>query len=587
MINLWVLIKRNIKTLFSQKTTSLMIILGPLLITFMAGLAFDDAGYNLKIGIFSETSSPLAVSLIKSFSTDRFSMVNYRTVGNCIEALKKAEINLCLHIVQEPQSEAIDTTFYVDYSRLSLVWQLLNIVDAQISSKSAELGINFTTQVLNSIELTKNELEKNKETLVVLTTQNDDINKKINAMLNILKSTDLQVNLTSLDNFTAALEDNKFLLAIAKMNEYSAELSQEYREVTDSLMAQLQQSAISEQDKLKLVDIINKGRANVRALNDKTRVMTDISHQDLIRLQNDIVTLSIEIDKVREEYYTLYGFKMSGIANLERILSALDKNLISVLTLQRAINKINSGYNELKISDPISALNPIKTIIKPVVAQKSGMHYVLPVLLVLMIMFTGMLLAPVLISAEKNSPAAIRNKLTPVSQKMFVLAAFLSCFLVVGAQMLLVAGISIFFLGSNILLGFPLSLGAVILIIMFFVLLGMAFGYLLKTEGLALLGSTLTAVFLVIFSDVVLPVESMPKILEEILRFNPVIVSIMLLKKTLLFGLSLPDIGFDILVLLLSCLIIGVFVFLAGGAFSFRLLGKSNKSCAKNNKQNT
>lgn len=585
MTIIWALIRRNIKTLFSQKTTSLMIILGPLLITFMAGLAFDDAGYNLKIGVFSETSSPLAVSLVKSLSTDSFSIVNYRTVGSCIEALKKAETNLCLHIVQEPQSEAIATTFYVDYSRLSLAWQILSIVDAQISLKSAELGINFTTQVLNSIELTKNELEKNKETLIVLTTQNDDISKKINALLNILKSTNLDVNLTSLDNFTSSLESNKFLFAVTKMNEYSAELSQEYREVTDELTKQIEQSAISEQDKLKLIDIISKGRANVRALNDKTRIMTDISYQDLTTLQNDIAILSVEIDKIREEYYTLYGFKMSGIANLERIISALDKNLISVLTLQRALNKINSGYNELKISDPESALNPIKTTIKPVVAQKSGMHYVLPILLVLMIMFTGMLIAPVLISAERNSPAAIRNKLTPVSQKIFVLAAALSCFLIVGAQMLFVAILSAFFLGPNILLGFPFSLLAAALSIIFFVFLGMIFGYILKSEGLALLGSTLMAVFLVIFSDVVLPVETMPKILEQILRFNPVVVSIILLKKTLLFDLPLPDLGFDITAMLVLCLAAGIVAFIAGNAFTFRL-GKPNKSGAKNNKQN-
>ncbi len=588
MIELWILIKKNIKTLFRQRTASLMIIFGPLLITLMTGLAFDNSNYNLKIGVYSETSLPIATSLFQSLSEEGFKMINYRTIGNCVESLKKSEINLCLHIVQQNQGKTADITFYVDYSRLNLVWQLLNVIDARISSKSSELSMNFTAQVLQSIETTKSELDKNKGTLVMMTTQNDEINKKIRAMVNILKASELNVNLTSLDNVSALLEENVLLHTMTRLNEYSVELIEEYGRTTDGVVAKLENSAISEQDKQQIIGRINQGRENIRLLNDKVKAMTGISRNELAELQDYIAKLSTDMGGVREEYYTLYGFKVSSISNLEKLLSELDKNLITILSMQRALNKINAGYENLKITDPATALAPIKTIIKPVVAKKTRMHYVFPILLVLMIMFTGMLLAPVLISAERDSPAAIRNMLMPVSRKTFIAATFLSCFIILGVQMLLVAGISIFFLGLNILLGFPFSVIAVMMIIAFFILTGMLLGYILKTEGLSLLGGTLAGIFLIIFSDFVLPLESLPYFLAAVMKFNPIITSTVLLKKTLLFDLPLADIGFDLVFLLLACIFIGILVFLIGGKqFNIRKLRKTNKTNAKNDNKNS
>lgn len=588
MIDLWILIKKNIKTLFRQRTASLMIIFGPLLITLMTGLAFDNSNYNLKVGIYSETASPIATSLFQSLSEEGFKMINYRTIGNCVETLKKSEINLCLHIVQQNQGETADITFYVDYSRLNLVWQLLNVIDTQISSKSSELSMNFTAQVLESIETTKNELDKNKDTLVMLTTQNDEINKKIRAMVNILKASELNVNLTSLDNVSALLEENILLNTMAKLNEYSVELIEEYSDTTDEVVTKLENSAISEQDKQQIISRINQGRENIRLLNDKVKAMTGISRNELAELQDYIAKLSTDMEGVREEYYTLYGFKISSISNLEKLLSELDKNLITILSMQRALNKINANYENLKITDPATALAPIKTTIKPVAAKKTRMHYVFPILLVLMIMFTGILLAPVLISAERDSPAAIRNMLTPVSRKTFIAAAFLSCFIILGVQMLLVAGISVFFLGLNILLGFPFSVISVMMIMAFFILTGMLLGYTIKTEGLSLLGGTLAGIFLIIFSDFVLPLESLPYFLAAVMKFNPIIISTVLLKKTLLFDLPLADIGFDLVFLLLACMLIGIIVFLIGRKqFNIRKLRKTNKTHAKNDNQNS
>ncbi len=587
MINLWVLIKKNIKILFWQKTAALMVIIGPLLITLLAGLAFDASDYNVKIGIFTGEYSPIASSLVQSFSQDKFKAVSYRTLGSCIDALKRSEINLCLHVIQQAQSAVADITFYVDYSRLNLVWQLLNVIDSQISSKASELSLNFTTQVLESIETTKNELERNKNTLVTLTTQNDDIAKKIQSMANILKSTELNVNLTSLDNLSVMLEGNKVVYAITKMNENSVALIQAYRDIADGIEMELESSAISEQSRQKLMDIINNGKGTMRNLNDKVRVMSSIAERDLNEMENTISRLILDMGNLREEYYTLYGFKTSSISNLEKILSALDQNLITILSMQKVLNKINSDYENLKISDPASALNPIKTTIKPVVAKKTSMSYVFPILLVLMIMFSGMLLAPVLISAENGSPARIRNMLTPTSPKLFILATFLSCFVILGVQMSLVAVVSIFFLGWNILAGFPFSLAAVGLIISLFILIGMVLGYIIKSEGVALLSGTLCALFGVIFSDIVLPLESMPWLLGAAIRFNPVIMGIAILKKTLLFNLGFVDVAFDMLLLLVACIILSVIAVVAG-TYNFSLhSGKSYKAYAKDDKQNS
>ena len=64
-INLWEIIKKDFKLLVRSKSSALVVLLGPLLIIFLVGLAFNTSSmYNLKVSVYSESYSDLTNSVI-------------------------------------------------------------------------------------------------------------------------------------------------------------------------------------------------------------------------------------------------------------------------------------------------------------------------------------------------------------------------------------------------------------------------------------------------------------------------------------------------------------------------------------------
>ena len=78
----------------------------------------------------------------------------------------------------------------------------------------------------------------------------------------------------------------------------------------------------------------------------------------------------------------------------------------------------------------------------------------------------------------------------------------------------------------------------------------MSLGYLFKTAETATLGAISIGSVLLFLSDFVLPLESMPKMLEHVFRYNPFTLSSELLRKTLVFDLPIYKLGLNSLILL-------------------------------------
>ena len=82
-----------------------------------------------------------------------------------------------------------------------------------------------------------------------------------------------------------------------------------------------------------------------------------------------------------------------------------------------------------------------------------------------------------------------------------------------------------------------LSLAIVIIIIAsVFILIGMVIGYLFKTEETSTLAAISVSSIMLLFSNTILPVESLPNLFRDVVRYNPFVISEGILKKILLFG---------------------------------------------------
>ena len=71
MNKLFTLIKKNFKLLIRSKSSALVILVGPLLIMMLTGLAFNNTNiYNINIGIFSEGYTNLTDSFIEKLQSN-------------------------------------------------------------------------------------------------------------------------------------------------------------------------------------------------------------------------------------------------------------------------------------------------------------------------------------------------------------------------------------------------------------------------------------------------------------------------------------------------------------------------------------
>ena len=150
------IIKKNFKLLFRSKTSSLIVILAPIIITILVGVAFQSSGlYGIKIGVFSESYSDLTGNIILKLEDENFRVIKTSSEQSCLESLKLGEVHLCaifppnLEIREGVQNEV---TFHTDYSQINLAYLILDIITKRITEQTEEISLGLTTEIVNKLK---------------------------------------------------------------------------------------------------------------------------------------------------------------------------------------------------------------------------------------------------------------------------------------------------------------------------------------------------------------------------------------------------------------------------------------------------
>jgi len=153
------LVRKNIKLIIRSKSSSLIVLLGPLLIIALVGTAYNTSNiYDIRIGAYSESYSELAESILDELGSKQFTVVKLDGREECISSLKSAEIHVCALIPADLESGGLEPIeFQVDQSRVNLVWIIIDAVSTKVSSKTTELSLELTSSILSALT---NSLEK-------------------------------------------------------------------------------------------------------------------------------------------------------------------------------------------------------------------------------------------------------------------------------------------------------------------------------------------------------------------------------------------------------------------------------------------
>ncbi len=476
---------KNFKTIFRSKSSAMLIIIGPLLIMTLVGMAFNNSSlFDIKVSAYSNEYSELSNQIVNQLSSGGYIMTKVDSEFDCFNGVRNGDSNICLlfsdnMIIANNVSNKI--TFYVDPSRMNIVNSITADINKEVLKKSQSISLELADTIIDQMLLTKDELGNNLKFVGSIKDSEEKIKNSLVSSKDSLDAIDLALNY---EDFKVLDLRNEIKNVLSKYNITNE--SGGLNSKVDTVDAQIN-SAIT-----KFKGAETKIDESVGGLN----------------------SLSVQVNKNKKE--------------LDKVSGNLD-NLVS-------------GINNLVVTNPESIVQPITTEVKNVVSQRTHIGRFLPTFLVLVIMFVCVLLSSSLILNEKMSSAYFRNTISITPSSVFLLGAYLTTFIIVLIQIVIIS------IGLDFIVGYKLGLLSslalpLLLVISMFILLGITVGYFTHSQEAANITSFFVITAALFFSNTILPIEAIPAYLKQIVLYNPFVVGEFALKKMIVFEFALEKIS--------------------------------------------
>jgi ABC-type multidrug transport system permease subunit len=301
-----------------------------------------------------------------------------------------------------------------------------------------------------------------------------------------------------------------------------------------------------------------------------------------------------EFEKIKDGLSDLNN-KLNSANKKRKITSEKIRNIIERLedstkkldTLKSSMEDVNKIVGGLKVTNSENIVNPVKTKIKPIVANSNNLSYLFSYLFMLVIMLVSLMLSGTLVILDKKSKAFFRNHLTPTININHIISHFITNTLIILTQVIIISIIAEYFLKVPIFENILTILIIVFISIIFFTSIGMMVGYLLNSqESINITNLGIGALFLIL-SNLIFPLERLPESFNFITTYNPYVVVSELLKKVILFNIKLNIIKLDVLLFFITSIAVFMIMILIEKASEylyfnkFGLRSKRNKYKAK------
>jgi ABC-type multidrug transport system permease subunit len=294
MYKLLEIIKKNLRLLVRSKSSALIVLFGPLFLILLISMAFNTTSlYDIKIGTYSGAYSELSDSIINKLNNDEFSVIKIDSKDGCINSIKSNDLHVCaifpdnLDISTEASIE-----FYVDKSRINVVYIIINSISTKISTRSTELSTALTSTLLESINNADTKINEMSGTVTQISVDLKEIKSTINSVQSSLTSLNVTANITSLENKTEELN----------LTGEPGDLINSYRNLVKSLMSKLTsvQSSASE-----LGNISLKLETQITDVNDISDEFSEISNDfnsiEVKEVSKIVSPISTEIKPISSE----------------------------------------------------------------------------------------------------------------------------------------------------------------------------------------------------------------------------------------------------------------------------------------------
>ncbi|MGM5487871.1 MAG: ABC transporter permease [Nanobdellota archaeon] len=495
MYRLFKLIKKNFKLLLRTKSSLLLIVLSPLLLVVLGGVAFNNAAlHEVRLSLYDEGSG-LGRDFLGSYLVQET-----QTLSECQDAVRFNEAVLCLALANGTRP-SVD--IFVDQSQYNLAYMVLKDLSEKLDSKKYALSTDFAATLFRTLNHTRHEIESDREIVTRLTKSHTEKKQHLEALTSGLENTSVETP------------------------EISSEQVSDIREQVDAYKTQ--STFLLHKVKNELRDTNTTGNATAH-LDSAIDLVEDLSFEGHIQqIEQDLEQIRGAFESIQDTVSAANTEVTEALAQARELHTVLEKDLSWLMDLQESFDRITDTSLSF---DAQTVAQPIETSVTPLATNMTHFNYLFSGILVLFIMFVGILLASTLVIMEKTSKAFIRNVLTPTKNSVFILAGFLTTLLLLSFQILLLLGVLAIFMPFGLMF-YGQLFGVLLLIATVFILAGMAIGYLFKTHESAILASIGLCAILLLFSGMLLPLESMP--FASLAEYNPFVLGEGLVKLLFLY----------------------------------------------------
>jgi len=558
-MKLFKIISKNLKVLIRSRSSALVIILGPLLLILLVGMAFSNTStFTLNIGVFSPDYNNLTTSYIDKLSDENYKIITFDTEYDCIEDIKSSGVHTC--IIFPPDFElsnqkSNEIKFYIDQTKQNFVYAVINTISTSFVSRSSELSLDLTDQILDVISRTYNTITKKKD---------DELKYSIELSESISDTSDLlesKLNSNSIETEGVSDVHGDF----DNLEKILSRKISDQRGVAERLLSNVTGTIDDSNVDFNFPNVTKDDYIDdVLEPYDSTDGFIYQSWNDTVHAQAEFVNATKEmtssIDNLLDSIDDADERNKEVIAEISNGMNPDIEDLQDNLDdLDKAVQGVVIDIDSISISNSQSIINPITTTVETVVPEKTNLDYFFPSLIVLLIMFMSILLSSTLIIMEKKSRAYFRNYTTPTSDFTFILGTFLTSIFLMIVQILIVLGIASLVFKTIVMPSIYNITILIFLISSVFILLGMIIGYMFNTEQTAMVGAISIGSIILFTSDIILPIENMPIYVQNLAKYNPFVIGSEALKQSILFQATLPQISSEIKML---SLIIGIGIIL-------------------------
>jgi len=179
-----------------MKTSLIAIILGPLLVILLIGLAFNSStSFAVTVGYHAPDQSTLTTDFV-SVLNNSYSLKQFDSKEDCKSELEQGLVHICIDfptnfVVENNKSNNI--TFVVDKGRVNLVYAVIESVSEKIGIKTEELSKGFAETLTETLSDTADTIDENLGSLIKLKKAVSDSGDDANTISKNIGSMDLDM----------------------------------------------------------------------------------------------------------------------------------------------------------------------------------------------------------------------------------------------------------------------------------------------------------------------------------------------------------------------------------------------------------